>query len=200
MNIFQIVEELEQVYAELEENGGELTPELESALAITETDLEDKMNAYALYIDTLNNKIAFLESKIGEFKEKIDTTKKQVDKIKSDVLLPVVKKYGETTKSGGYRYKTPMKTFYTAKTQKVEVEEDYFDDQRFIKYDVVLKDTFKEIKDNVEQFMKGYIEKYPNIQIIDNKKINKKDLKEALKSGEKIEFANIVENIGLRLR
>ena len=175
MNIFQIVQELEQVYNELEENGGELTPELESTLAITETNLEDKMNAYALYLDTLKNKITFLEGKIGEFKEKIETTNKQIDRIKSDVLLPVVKRYGETTKSGGYRYKTPMKTFYTAKSQKVEVEEDYFDDQRFINYDVVVKNTFKELKDNVRQFMKGYIEKYPNIQIVDNKKINKKD-------------------------
>ena len=48
MNIFQIEQELKELFDTLEENGGELTPELEEALAISQTDFVNKIKSYNL--------------------------------------------------------------------------------------------------------------------------------------------------------
>ena len=43
-NIFGISQELEDIFYQIEENGGEITPELEERLAITEDKLHDKLD------------------------------------------------------------------------------------------------------------------------------------------------------------
>lgn len=43
-SIYNITAELEDIFLELEENGGELTPELEERLAITQDNLKEKLN------------------------------------------------------------------------------------------------------------------------------------------------------------
>ena len=45
-NIYNITTELEDIFLELEENGGELTPELEERLAITQDNLKSKLDGY----------------------------------------------------------------------------------------------------------------------------------------------------------
>ena len=42
MNIYQIKQDLLDIYNELEENGGELTEELETALLVTEETFREK--------------------------------------------------------------------------------------------------------------------------------------------------------------
>ena len=46
MNIFEISKELESVFDELEENGGELTDELEEKLSISQDEFRSKVDAY----------------------------------------------------------------------------------------------------------------------------------------------------------
>ena len=46
MNIFNISRELEDIFLQIEENGGEITPELEERLAITEENLHNKLDSY----------------------------------------------------------------------------------------------------------------------------------------------------------
>ena len=46
MNIFEISKELESVFDELEENGGELTEELEEKLSISQDEFRSKVDAY----------------------------------------------------------------------------------------------------------------------------------------------------------
>ena len=48
-NIYNITAELEDIFLELEENDGELTPELEERLAITQDNLKEKLNNYLCY-------------------------------------------------------------------------------------------------------------------------------------------------------
>lgn len=45
-SIYNITTELEDIFLELEENGGELTPELEERLAITQDNLKSKLDGY----------------------------------------------------------------------------------------------------------------------------------------------------------
>lgn len=45
-SIYNITTELEDIFLELEENGGELTPELEERLTITQDNLKSKLDSY----------------------------------------------------------------------------------------------------------------------------------------------------------
>lgn len=53
-SIYNITAELEDIFLELEENGGELTPELEERLAITQDNLKEKLNNYRKAYTMLN--------------------------------------------------------------------------------------------------------------------------------------------------
>lgn len=53
-NIYNITAELEDILLELEENGGELTPELEERLAITQDNLKSKLDGYRKAYTVLN--------------------------------------------------------------------------------------------------------------------------------------------------
>lgn len=53
-NIYNITAELEDIFIELEENGGELTPELEERLAITQESLTSKLDSYRKAYTVLN--------------------------------------------------------------------------------------------------------------------------------------------------
>ena len=45
MNIWQIQQDLLDIFNELEDNGGELTPELEEKLAVTQEDFKNKIKS-----------------------------------------------------------------------------------------------------------------------------------------------------------
>lgn len=53
-SIYNITAELEDIFLELEENGGELTPELEERLTITQDNLKEKLNNYRKAYTMLN--------------------------------------------------------------------------------------------------------------------------------------------------
>lgn len=53
MNIYQIKQELISIFDELEENGGELTPELEEQLEISQEAFRDKIESYTNVIKLL---------------------------------------------------------------------------------------------------------------------------------------------------
>ena len=52
-NIYNITAELEDIFLELEENGGELTPELEERLAITQDNLKENLIIIVKHIQCL---------------------------------------------------------------------------------------------------------------------------------------------------
>ena len=64
-NIYQISQELLAIFDELEENGGELTPELEEQLNITREEFKDKIKSYS-------NVVKMLENDIVDIKENYD--------------------------------------------------------------------------------------------------------------------------------
>lgn len=99
MNIFEIQSNIQAIYDELEENGGELTPELEEALAISKEDLNDKVKAYTEVIKQLQYDV----KNIQEEKSRLDNLKKTKEKIVErlqNILLCTLDKYGDVDKRG----------------------------------------------------------------------------------------------------
>ena len=54
MNIFNIEKDLLSIFAEIEDNEGELTPEVEEKLAITKDNFNNKITNHNLNLDKMN--------------------------------------------------------------------------------------------------------------------------------------------------
>ena len=61
MNIWQIQQNLLDIFNELEENGGELTEELEQQLAISQEDFRSKVENYTNVIKSVKADIAAID-------------------------------------------------------------------------------------------------------------------------------------------
>lgn len=101
-NIFQINQEYLHIASTLEENGGEVTPELEEALSINREQLTNKGVNYALVIRQLSGESDMIDTEIKRLQamkkakdnalERLKTTIKDammlhgVDKIQGDII------------------------------------------------------------------------------------------------------------------
>ena len=124
MNIFQLNQELLEIFEELEENGGELTPEIEEQLKINQTDVNNKVESYTQVIAQLNSDIELIKSE----KKRLDDLKlskeKTIESIKK-LILYALDYFGETTKSGTKVIDFGTGKVSTRKSVSLEVSEEY---------------------------------------------------------------------------
>lgn len=99
MNIYQIQEELLAAYDELEANGGEITPELEEKLAITQDEFKDKIKDYAGLIKHLEAGIKECKEEEARIKAFRARKEKLHDKLEEIVIAAIVQ-FGDTKKTG----------------------------------------------------------------------------------------------------
>lgn len=124
MNIFQLNQELQAIFEELEENGGELTPEIEEQLRINQVDVNNKVESYTQVIAQLNNDIELIKSEKKRLDELKASKEKTIESIKK-LILYALEYFGGTTKSG-----TKVIDFGTGKVStrnsvSIELSEDY---------------------------------------------------------------------------
>lgn len=123
MNIWQIQQELLSIFDELEENGGELTEELESQLAISQEDFRSKVENYTNVIKAVKADIAAID----EETKRLATLKKSknvlIDKL-SKVIINAVDMFGETTKNGGKFFDYSTGKVSVRNSQKIELDDD----------------------------------------------------------------------------
>ena len=124
MNIFQISQEILDIFQELEENGGELTEELEAQLAITQADFKSKVKSYIDVIKYNESNIGLIDQEIARLKELKDSKNKSIARLEK-VIIWAVETFGETNKSGGKFVDYGTGKITVRNTQKVEVEEDF---------------------------------------------------------------------------
>ena len=99
-NLFNISAELRDIYAELEENGGELTPEMDEKLAITESDFKSKVEDYANVIKNLQADIIAIETESKRLDGLKKSKSKTIERLQS-IVSDAISEFGNTTKSGG---------------------------------------------------------------------------------------------------
>lgn len=99
MNIYQIQEELLAAYDELEANGGELTPELEEKLSITQEEFKTKIKDYTSLIKSLEYDMKECKEEIARVKKFHDRKEKLHDKLE-EILVKAINEFGDTKKSG----------------------------------------------------------------------------------------------------
>ena len=126
MNIWQIQQDLLDIFNELEENGGELTPELEEKLAVTQEDFKNKVKSYGEVIKSLKGEIYTIDKETARLKELKDAKNKVIERL-SKVIAQAITKFGDETKSGGKFLDYGTGKISVRNTQKVEIDTDRTD-------------------------------------------------------------------------
>lgn len=116
LKIFQIEQSYNQLAEELIDNGGELTPELETALAITEEQLQNKSVAYSFVIKQMDADIDTIDAEI----KRLQALKKQREKA-SEYLKERIKHAMELFSID--EIKTPLVKINFRKSETVEVDD-----------------------------------------------------------------------------
>lgn len=128
-NIYQIKQELLAIFDELEENGGELTPELEEQLNITQEEFRDKIKSYSNAVKMLENDIIDIKAEKARLNDLQKSKEKTIERLKK-IMIDAVELFGDTTKSGCKYLDFGTGKVSIRNTQVVEVEEDITD--RFV--------------------------------------------------------------------
>lgn len=118
--LFEITDELDSIFMELEENGGELTPEIEKRLAITEKNFNNKVQSYYKAIKALDVQI----NACKEEKKRINDLQKRDEKSKDflrRVIADVTSRFGRSTDSGN-AIDLPLGKVYTRTVKSIEVD------------------------------------------------------------------------------
>ena len=126
MNIFQISQELLDIFAELEENGGELTEDLEAQLAISQADFKTKVKSYGDVIKYTESEIDLIDKEIARLKDLKESKKKAITRLEK-IIIWAVNMFGEETKSGGKFIDFGTGKISVRNSEKVEVNTDVTD-------------------------------------------------------------------------
>lgn len=122
MNIFQIQQDLLAIFDELEENGGELTEELEQKLAITQEEFKDKVEDYTNVIKSLDADMNAIKVEQARLKALYDRKENVAKKLK-EIIINAINEFGDTKKSGVKYLDYGTGEVSVRKTQVVEVNE-----------------------------------------------------------------------------
>ena len=121
MNIFNISQELEDIFYQIEENGGELTPELEERLAITEDKLYDKLDSYRRVYSKFMSDAKTCKEEETRIAKLRKTKENQAERLK-DTMLTAVQQFGALGKSGNRLINLPDAKLYTKSSACTEVD------------------------------------------------------------------------------
>ena len=114
-NLFNIDAELYEVYSEIENNGGEMSPELEAALEISETERMTKGEGYVYVIKQLKSQADLLKAEAKRLQEIAKQYENSADKL-ADRLLQSVITHGQI--------KTAFVTISTRKSKSVSITDE----------------------------------------------------------------------------
>lgn len=121
-SIFNISQELEDIFIELEENGGEITEELAERLAIGEEELREKLDNYRRYYSHLSAEAKTCKEEEVRIAKVRKTKENHAERLKA-IMLDTVLRYGDSGKSGNRVITLPDSKLYTKGTKCVEIQE-----------------------------------------------------------------------------
>lgn len=126
MNLFQISMELNAIYDDIEENGGEITPEIEERLNIAEGNFKGKINDYVSLIRILDGQIG----QCSEEAKRIAKVKKSKENLKerlSGFVIKAIEEFGDSTPKGTKYVDFGTYKVSTRKSAVCEINQDAVD-------------------------------------------------------------------------
>jgi FtsZ-binding cell division protein ZapB len=122
-NIYQISQELLSIFDEIEENGGELTPELEKALEVNRASFASKVKDYTNVIKMMQTDIAAIKDEKARLSDLQKSKEKTIERLKK-VLMQAIEQFGDDSKNGSKFVDFGTGKVFVRNTQVVEVDED----------------------------------------------------------------------------
>lgn len=138
MNIFEISKDIESIFDELEENGGELTEELEEKLSISQNEFRSKVDAYLSVIRHTESDIDCCDKEIKRLQSVKKSKQNTIEKLKN-ILVWAIDKFGDVNKSGNKYVDLGTSKVTIKSSNKVVVNEDYADS--------IIASTFTELRE-----------------------------------------------------
>ena len=133
MSIFEIDQDLRDIVSEIEDNGGEITPELEEQLAISQKDFSEKVKSYCNVVKNIESDLDAIDKEVTRLQTLKKSKQKTIERIEK-VIKWAVETYGEVNKSGNRYFDYGTGKVSLRRTQKVELSEEIIDS--------VVKQTF----------------------------------------------------------
>ena len=124
MNIWQIQQDLLDIFNELEENGGELTPELEDKLNITQSEFKNKIENYLYVIKKTESDINACDAEAKRLTALKKSKQNTIDRIKS-VMAKAIEQFGDENKNGNKFIDLGTAKITVRTSNKVIVNDDF---------------------------------------------------------------------------
>jgi len=121
-SIFDIEKDLQDIFEELEENGGELTPELEEKLELNGQEVTRKVKSYVGYIQKLQADQATIKAEQDRLKALSESKQKTIDNI-SHLVLYALDKFGNEDKKGKKYFDWGTGKVTTRKSTSIETND-----------------------------------------------------------------------------
>lgn len=99
MNIYQIQQNLLDIFEQIEENEGDITPELEEQLAISQDEFKSKVKSYADVIKQLELDLAGIKEEKARLDNLKKSKEKTIERLKK-IIIDAIELFGDTTKAG----------------------------------------------------------------------------------------------------
>lgn len=153
-NLYEIEQELLDIYNELEENGGELTPELEEKLLLTQDNFKTKLNGYVNVINEITSRIDACKTEEKRISTLRKSREKSINRLKEIVQRCVIN-FGDINKNGNYSIELDTCKLATRGSDSLEFDEQRIEDliyciHRYIMdYNINPESTPKEILNNI---------------------------------------------------
>lgn len=120
-SLYKISEKLQEIFEELEEQGGEFTEEQLKELEITEEELKEKVDNYVKVIKEFKNSAEFCKKEKDNIYQRQKMFTNRVDRLKS-LLLTAVQQFGKENKTNKF-IETESCRVSTRNTKSVELDE-----------------------------------------------------------------------------
>lgn len=122
-SIFNIQQDLYSIFDSIEENEGEITPELEEALTIKREEFSTKIQGYVAYIKQLELDNKGIKEEIARLKDLQKSKEKTIDNLKK-IMAMAIDAFGDTNKSGNKFLDYGTGKVSIRKSDSIEVDEE----------------------------------------------------------------------------
>lgn len=122
-SIYNITQDLDAILNSIEENDGELTPELEEALNIKREEFSTKIQGYVAVVKQLELDIKGIKEEIARLKDLQKSKEKTIDNLKR-IMTSAINDFGDVTKSGTKYLDYGIGKVSIRKSEVIEVDED----------------------------------------------------------------------------
>lgn len=122
-SIFNIQQDLYSIFDSIEENEGEITPELEKALIIKREEFSTKIQGYVAFIKQLELDNKGIKEEIARLKDLQKSKEKTIDNLKK-IMAMAIDAFGDTNKSGTKFLDYGTGKVSIRKSDSIEVDEE----------------------------------------------------------------------------